>query len=94
MKNRRPSLNRRRKHLQHRRAKVREWFKAFKSSLKCCVCGEDHPACLEFHHVEDNKFESISFLVSHGFTKEQVLRELKKCSCVCANCHRKIHAGG
>ena len=24
---------------------------------------------------------------------EDVLNELKKCICVCANCHRGIHAG-
>nr|DAV04229.1 MAG TPA: INTRON TRANSFERASE [Caudoviricetes sp.] len=25
--------------------------------------------------------------------KENLLKEIKKCVCLCANCHRKVHAG-
>ena len=35
-----------------------EWVK-FKSTLKCTVCGFDHPAALDFHHVDPTKKENI-----------------------------------
>ena len=29
----------------------------------------------------------------HYDTLNKALKEIKQCVCVCANCHRKIHAG-
>jgi succinate dehydrogenase/fumarate reductase-like Fe-S protein len=34
--------------------KLRAEWSAFKSTLKCTVCGEDHPAALDFHHTDPN----------------------------------------
>ena len=28
-----------------------------------------------------------------GRSREWLLEEIKKCVCLCSNCHRKIHAG-
>src|SRR5947209_19410770 len=38
-----------------RRARIRAAFRQFMVGKKCCRCGEDHPACLDFHHREDEK---------------------------------------
>lgn len=70
----------------------REWYRALKSTLGCSICGESHPACVEFHHTDPSKKE---FSIAHGagqaISKERVLREIEKCDILCANCHRKLH---
>lgn len=62
---------------------------------KCQICGYDDlscPAVFDFHHV-DYKTENVGKLISkHGYKNIKiVLKELKGCIAVCANCHRKIH---
>lgn len=62
-----------------------------KSKIGCCNCGERTAVCLDFHHFE-NKKHAISYLTA---TKSvaKLSEELAKCVCLCANCHRKLHAG-
>ena len=69
----------------------REWFNEYKKTLKCIKCGENHVACLEFHHRDpgEKDFE-IASLVSTA-NKEKLLKEMEKCDVLCANCHRKHH---
>ncbi len=61
-----------------------------KTKLGCCNCEESGFCCIDFHHLEDKTIE-ISTLVRLN-SKKRLLKELLKCSAVCANCHRKIHA--
>lgn len=70
--------------------KMVKWYNDLKSSLKCQQCGEDHPACLHFHHrsPEEKEF-NISSNVKTGKTK--LLKEINKCDVLCANCHAKVH---
>jgi hypothetical protein len=71
--------------------KQRVTWAAFKETLSCTVCGENHPATLDFHHVvrsPDNK--KVHRLVGDGLYKK-ALEEIKKCVVLCANCHRKHH---
>jgi len=59
---------------------------------KCQICGYDKcQKALEFHHLDPNEkeIELSKSICSWEKTKE----ELKKCICVCANCHREIHDG-
>ena len=75
-----------------RRRELKEWFKQYKKKLKCLKCGEEHPACLDFHH-EDEKEAGVTELVSRRNTsKERIKQEIKKCKVLCANCHRKEHS--
>lgn len=60
-----------------------------KKRHSCVYCGESHPACLEFHHI-DKKEGEISNMLSK-YTEEEIMAEIDKCLIVCANCHRKIH---
>ena len=60
---------------------------------KCSNCG--YSKCLEaldFHHTEPSEKE---FTISSSSKKSwQVIKvELDKCVCLCANCHREVHAG-
>lgn len=64
-------------------------FEQWKRTLSCSKCGENHPACIEFHHVDPSKKEkTISYLRN---SKKKLQEELKKCIVLCANCHRKLH---
>ena len=69
-----------------------EWFKNFKNTLSCSICGENESSCLDFHHVDSSTKEYNVSNISDA-SIEKIKKELKKCSCLCANCHRKVHAG-
>ena len=73
-----------------RSKKVREEWQKFKSTLKCSRCEENHPACLQFHHTDDNKEECVSRLIGIASLKKAI-EEIKKCIVLCANCHFKEH---
>ena len=72
------------------RKKKRELWQAFKQGLKCEQCGFNHPAALDFHHVDRTDKKSVNKLAGNGMYK-QAVRELKKCMVLCANCHRIHH---
>lgn len=59
--------------------------------IKCEICGESEECCLELHHIKDKQY-SISQAVKKLPTR-LFIKELDKCICVCANCHKKIHKG-
>ncbi len=68
-----------------------EWFRTIKSQLSCEECGESRWWVLDFHHKDPNeKDEEISTLIRKG-NKNKILNEMKKCSVLCANCHRDLH---
>lgn len=70
--------------------KKRLFYIEEKLQLKCCKCGENHVACLEFHHLDTKEKEkSISKMVKHSW--EKIKKEMKKCIVLCSNCHRKEH---
>ena len=70
---------------------IQKWFLEYKKSLSCENCTENHPACLEFHHLDpsEKKF-SISTRRDRPSMKA-LLEEIAKCRVLCANCHRKEH---
>lgn len=76
-----------------RKEKLRDWFAGYKRrECSCEICGESHPACLEFHHVGAKRI-GVSEMVSTGFAKAQILDEIESCRVLCSNCHRKEHYG-
>ena len=89
-------------HYQKNKAKVKATSKVsrkmgkaawviFKSTLSCTKCKCNHPAALDFHHVDPtNKLDNVFNLVSCGqFAK--AYEETKKCIVLCSNCHRIHH---
>lgn len=77
---------------KERRDFNKKWFSSYKENLVCSKCGEDHPACLEFHHIDGNTKENdISTLVVQGYSLEKIEDEIKKCVVLCSNCHKKLH---
>ena len=60
-----------------------------KEQSPCTDCGGYfHPQIMEYDHTSDNKHASVARLVSGGYSKEAILKEIAKCELVCANCHR------
>ena len=57
----------------------------------CSLCNEKDVCCLDFHHVSEDKDYAVSNMV--GLSWKKILEEISKCILVCANCHRKLHAG-
>lgn len=77
---------------QTRRFARANWFFEFKKTLKCDLCPENHPACLEFHHINPTeKRDEISQMVSEGLSEKTILDEVAKCHVWCSNCHQKFH---
>lgn len=72
--------------------KIKEWYVGMKSTLVCSKCGENHPSCMEFHHLDPaEKDLHVSHGALHGWGIERIKREIEKCVVLCSNCHRKLH---
>lgn len=72
-------------------SKKREIIDNIKSS-GCIICGETETVCLDFHHLDPSQKDfKVSSLNNKGL--KTILAEVDKCVILCANCHRKFHAG-
>lgn len=78
--------------VQRRRDRLKLLAVEYKGGC-CVVCGYNkYVGALEFHHLDPN--EKDFGIAANGTTRsfEKLKSELDKCICVCANCHREIHA--
>lgn len=68
--------------------KKKEELYEFKKS--CAKCGEDRFYIIDFHHIDPSV---KSFTISTNYTrpKEVLVEEIKKCVCLCKNCHYEFH---
>jgi hypothetical protein len=80
----------------HRESKRKQYQKArsyvwqYKNAHPCEECGEDHPACLIFHHKDpDTKNKDVCKIIKSGIKATK--REIAKCAVLCQNCHMKLH---
>lgn len=66
-----------------------------KADMKCHICGEKESCCLDFHHCNPNEknFSLSEAICIYNFSWDKILEEAAKCIVLCANCHRKVHAG-
>lgn len=71
-----------------RQAENTKFISALKVELGCADCGYNaHPAALDFDHLPGfSKTQIVSRMLQR--TRTAILREIAKCECVCANCHR------
>ena len=67
-----------------------QWLAEQKKNLSCIRCGENHPACLEFHHTGVKRKE-VSLMAARKWSRENILQEIARCIVLCANCHRREH---
>lgn len=72
-------------------SRIDAWFVEFKKTLSCAVCGENHPACLDFHHLNPAEKKLAVSRRQHRPSLKALTEEIAKCKVLCANCHRKEH---
>lgn len=71
---------------------MRVWLRGIKQDTQCVACGESDICVLDFHHViSGEKDRAIGSCIRKGIAFVEA--ELEKCVVLCANCHRKAHAG-
>jgi hypothetical protein len=67
---------------------------AFLNSMKtpCRKCGETRLHVIHFHHIDPAK-KSFNIGVSKAsrIDTDSLIPEIKKCICLCANCHQEFH---
>lgn len=73
------------------RERNRKFVIGYKEAHPCQKCGESHPACLDFHHPNDDKEATVSSIARETISIARIRREIDKCQVLCANCHRKEH---
>lgn len=76
-----------------RRHKCVELFTAWKATKTCELCPESDTTCLDLHHLDPNEKDVNIGDVSYSWAWDRLQTELDKCIVICANCHRKVHAG-
>lgn len=70
------------------------YLNKIKRSQGCAVCQEREPVCLDFHHLDPSlKVAEVSRFQNERKTWAGLDEEIAKCILLCANCHRKYHAG-
>lgn len=55
----------------------------------CVKCGETRKCSIQFHHIDPADKEVN--LSNGNIGKERIKVEVKKCVCLCANCHLEFH---
>lgn len=89
---RKKDLDRYRQVQSNRQKTNQRLIRSWKETQGCLACGENFYACLELHHLDPAEKEAQpSELASVSF--KSFLKEASKCVVLCANCHRKVHAG-
>lgn len=73
-------------------ARRREALGKIKERRGCHLCGwNEFAAGLDFHHVRGPKGGTISSMIKEPYGV--IVKELRKCVCLCAICHRGVHSG-
>lgn len=81
-----------RENAKERYRRKKKHVEEIKNDRGCVNCGETEPCCLDFHHLEDKDY-NISKMIGDDASLEKIDEEIDKCVVICANCHRKHHAG-
>jgi transcription elongation factor Elf1 len=71
-------LEKRRQHKEE----LKTWLRTYKTQLRCTKCGENHPACLQFHHLnrEEKSFTIGSIITGRRYmTIDKLEKEINKC---------------
>lgn len=71
---------------------MRERKKKLLDEMKtpCIKCGESRKVAIDYHHIEPSlKSFNLCKEQEHGI--KSIQEEIRKCVCLCANCHREFH---
>ena len=70
----------------------RNLTRRYKAWCKCKICGEKEPVALDLHHTDPYEKDSNPASL-YSYSTKRLKAEIRKCIVLCANCHRKVHAG-
>lgn len=88
-KNKDMNLEKNREYQKQRREKNKQKLYLYKTP--CVKCGESRSYVIDFHHINpDEKLFNISTAGSRH-TDVDISNEVKKCICLCRNCHQEYH---
>lgn len=76
---------------EKKRARQEHERKSKYNALKtpCVKCGETRFYLIQFHHIDPS---NKSFNITEGGSKNRNIEdEVKKCVCLCSNCHDEFH---
>ena len=81
--------------------KVKEWRRTSKDRIiqsmgGCCqICKYNKcSGALDLHHIDPTQKDiNMSKIRANCASWEIIVKELRKCILLCANCHREVHAG-
>lgn len=83
-----------RKHLSGYKSRNAKFIEQYKAKSGCIRCGEKDHVSLDAHHLDPKEKEhNLNHLRKMSYSLEKITKELSKCVILCANCHRKFHAG-
>jgi hypothetical protein len=85
---------RRMNNLKRQQVWMRYVVNRLKTITGCQSCGERDPEVLQFHHLDRAQ---KAFTVAHKVRANNTINgsltaELRKCTVLCVNCHRKVHS--
>lgn len=76
---------------ESKRERQRVWLADYQREAGGCQrCPETDPRCLVFHHTGE-KDATIARLVADSASRAKLRAEVKRCTVLCSNCHRKEH---
>lgn len=67
---------------------AKQFTETFKD--QCVKCGETRAYVLDFHH-RDASQKDFTIGKMKRTAEETLRKEIEKCVCLCANCHREFH---
>lgn len=62
-------------------------------STGCVICGVNDTEVIDFHHIDKKSEQGLSKIMYGAYSEDRFLWELAKCVPLCANDHRRVHAG-
>lgn len=72
--------------------KKKDIVQELKAEDTCAKCGESRGYVLDYHHINPaEKARDIARMTSNKYALDKVYEEIKKCICLCSNCHREFH---
>ena len=78
--------------IYERKAATYEYVQEIKKQQCCADCGGQHPATLQFHHLNaEDKMFNVADAVRNGLSLDTIKKEIEKCIVLCANCHLIRH---
>lgn len=88
--------SKRRKAIKDRSIEIKKYNSSllyrYKKFCGCCFCDEKEPVSLDLHH-KNPKEKDINVSDAVCYSIKTLKKEIRKCIVICANCHRKLHAG-